>query len=167
MKGTMTVPFSFSQMEGQIPIITQKLESLLAAHPEHFLVEIRVKPTNNIKIFIDGDTGIMLSELITYNRKLYRQIEEDALYPDGNFSLEVSSPGVDEPLKLLRQYKKNIGRFVEVTFNDGRKQEGKLLEVRESDFLIEWEEGKVKKKETKQETIIFEGVKSTTVQVRF
>src|SRR5688500_8236674 len=101
------------QTETQIQALTQKIETLLEGHPTHFLVEIRIKPTNNIKVFIDSDEGMPLSELIQYNRKLYKDIEENGMYPDGNFSLEVSSPGLDEPLKLHRQYKKNIGRYVE------------------------------------------------------
>jgi ribosome maturation factor RimP len=154
-------------MESQIQVIENKLKTLLEAHPTHFLVEIRIKPTNNFKIFIDADEGINLSGLIEYNRKLYRQIEESGMFPDGNFSLEVSSPGLDEPLKLNRQYKKNVGRFVEVTLLDGSKKEGKLLETNEQGILIEWEEGKGKKKETKQETILFDQIKTTKIQIKF
>src|SRR5205085_5217525 len=115
------------QAETQIQAIEEKISQLLAGHPSHFLVEIRIKPTNNIKIFIDADEGVILSDLIEYNRKLYRQLEESGMYPDGNFSLEVSSPGLDEPLKLFRQYKKNLGRYVEVTLSDSNRKEGKLL----------------------------------------
>ena len=154
-------------MESQIQSIEDKLKPLLEAHPSDFLVEIRVKPTNNFKVFIDADEGINLSGLIDYNRKLYRKIEESGMFPDGNFSLEVSSPGLDEPLKLKRQYKKNQGRFVEITLLDGTKKEGKLLESTEDGILIEWEEGKGKKKETKQETILFEQIKTTKIQIKF
>jgi ribosome maturation factor RimP len=89
------------------------------------------------------------------------------MYPDGNFSLEVSSPGLDEPLKKRRQYKKNIGRFVDITLLDGTKKEGKLLEVTEDSVLIEWEEGKGKKKTTKQESILFDQIKTTKIQIKF
>ncbi len=155
------------QTETIIEAIEQKINGLLEEHPSHFLVEVRIKPTNNIKVFIDADEGIMLSTLIEYNRKLYKELEESGLFPDGNFSLEVSSPGLDEPLKKHRQYKKNIGRFVEVTLLDATKKEGKLLEATEDGILIEWEEGKGKKKETKQESILFDQIKSTKIQVKF
>jgi len=154
-------------METQIQAIEQKINSLLVAHPGHFLVEIRIKPTNNIKVFIDADEGVNLSNLIEYNRKLYRQIEESGLYPDGNFSLEVSSPGLDEPLKMNRQYKKNIGRYVEVMLQDGTKKEGKLIETTEDGIVIEWEEGKGKKKQIKQESILFDQIKTTKIQIKF
>jgi ribosome maturation factor RimP len=153
--------------ETQIEAIKQKLNELMAAHPTHFLVEIRIKPTNNIKVFIDADEGINLAVLIQYNRKLYKLIEESALYPDGDFSLEVSSPGLDEPLKINRQYKKNVGRFVDVLLNDASKKEGKLIEAAEDGIIIEYETGKGKKKELKQETILFTDIKNTKIQIKF
>jgi len=82
------------QAEELIRIIGEKVNSLLENHPSHFLVEVRIKPTNNIKVFIDSDEGVILSDLISYNRKLYKQLEESSLFPDGDFSLEVSSPGL-------------------------------------------------------------------------
>jgi ribosome maturation factor RimP len=153
--------------ETQIEAIKQKLNELMKAHPTHFLVEIRIKPTNNIKVFIDADEGVNLAALIEYNRKLYKLIEESALYPDGDFSLEVSSPGLDEPLKINRQYKKNVGRFVDVLLNDASKKEGKLIEAAEDGIIIEYETGKGKKKELKQETILFTDIKNTKIQIKF
>jgi len=151
----------------QIGVVKQKINELLAEHPTHFLVEIRIKPTNNFKVFIDADEGVNLAVLIEYNRKLYKFIEENSLYPDGDFSLEVSSPGLDEPLKLNRQYKKNIGRFVDVLLNDSTKKEGKLIEATEDGIIIENELGKGKKKEIKQETILFTDIKHTKIQIKF
>ena len=56
------------------------VETLIRDHPDHFLVEVRIKPTNNIKVFIDGDQGISIEKLVQYNRRLYRQIEESGLF---------------------------------------------------------------------------------------
>ena len=155
------------QTEDHISIIEGKVNSLLSNHPTHFLVEVRIKPTNNIKVFIDADEGVILSDLIEYNRKLYKQLEESDLFPDGDFSLEVSSPGLDEPLKLFRQYKKNIGRFVEITCKDSTKKEGKLVDATEDGVIIETESGKGKKKEIKQESVLFDQIKNTKIQVKF
>src|SRR5690242_14284562 len=155
------------QSEEQIRIIEEKVNGLLANHPSHFLVEVRIKPTNNVKVFIDADEGVILSDLIEYNRKLYKQLEESSLFPDGDFSLEVSSPGLDEPLKLFRQYRKNIGRFVDITLKDSTKKEGKLVEATEDGIVIETETGKGKKKETRQESILFDQIKNTKIQVKF
>lgn len=143
------------------------MNALLEGHPSHFLVEVRIKPTNNVKVFIDADEGIMLSILIDYNRKLYKELEESGLFPDSDFSLEVSSPGLDEPLKKQRQYKKNIGRYVHITKNDASVLEGKLLETTDDAVTVETETGKGKKKEIKQETVLFTDIKTTKVQVKF
>jgi ribosome maturation factor RimP len=168
-KGTENVPFFYFTMQAatDIQAIEERVKALLGAHTTHFLVEVRIKPTNNIKVFIDADEGMPLSALVDYNRKLYKSLEESGLYPDGNFSLEVSSPGLDEPLKQDRQYKKNVGRYVEVLLHDGTKREGKLTAVTEEGIAVEWEEGKGKKKELKTETILFENIKNTKIQVKF
>ncbi len=154
-------------MEGLIQLMEQKISGLISEDADTFLVEIRVKPTNNIKIFLDADNGISIDRLIRYNRKLYRQMEEESIFPDGDFSLEVSSPGLDEPLRLHRQYLKNIGRFVEVTGTDGSKKEGKLLSATESEIVVEEEKGKGKKKEVIEHHVPFDAIKSTLIQVKF
>ena len=155
------------QKETQIQAIEEKVNKVLVDHPSHFLVDIRIKPTNNVKIFIDADEGISIADLITYNRKLYKILEESGLFPDGDFSLEVSSPGLDEPLKLHRQYKKNKGRFAEVTLQDGTNMEGKIVDASEDGIVLETEKGKGKKKEVKQESILFSDIKTTKIQVKF
>ena len=132
-----------------------------------FLVEVKVIPGNNIKVFLDADNGITIEKCIKINRALYNQIEESELFPNGDFSLEVSSPGVEEPLKLHRQYKKNIGRTVEVTMNDGTKKEGKLTTVNDDEIIIEEKTGQGKKTVIKTTNILFNQIKYTKVLVTF
>ena len=115
-----------------IQAIEALIERLLPETKDIFLVSVSVKPTNNIKVYLDADAGLNIDKCVKINRAMYRTIEEEGWYPDGNFSLEVSSPGIDEPLKLIRQYKKNIGRNVGITMMDETKQEGKLLAVTEN-----------------------------------
>jgi ribosome maturation factor RimP len=132
-----------------------------------FLVEVKVLPGNNIKVFLDADNGITIEKCIKVNRALYNQIEESSVFPNGDFSLEVSSPGVDEPLRLHRQYKKNIGRTVEVMMNDGTKKEGRLTEVNDEELIIEEKAGQGKKVVIKTTNILFNQVKHTKVLVTF
>jgi ribosome maturation factor RimP len=143
------------------------VQALLAGEAGYFLVDIRIKPTNNIRVYIDGDQGISIEKCVQYNRALYKKLEESGLFPDGNFSLEVSSPGLDEPLKLHRQYKKNVGRQVELVLQDGSKIEGRLLEVSEDGIIVEEIKGKNKKKEVINHTFLFENIKTTKIQVVF
>ncbi|MFT3704181.1 MAG: ribosome assembly cofactor RimP [Agriterribacter sp.] len=140
---------------------------LLEDDPDYFLVEITIKPTNNIKVFLDSDKGVSIDRCVKYNRALYKKLEELALYPDGDFSLEVSSPGLGEPLKMRRQYIKNTGRNIEVLLNDGIKIEGKLINVSDADIALEEVKGKNKKKEVIQHTILFDNIKTTKIQIQF
>ena len=132
-----------------------------------FPVEIKVSPANDIKVFIDADDGVTVEKCTKINRALYKHIEEAGLFPGGNFSLEVSSPGIDEPLKLYRQYKKNIGRRVEVLMIDGSKTEGKLLSVNDDKIDIEDKSGKGNKTAIKTTTILFNQIKQTKVLITF
>jgi ribosome maturation factor RimP len=154
-------------IEPQVQAVERMLESILASDPSYFIVEVRIKPTNNIKVFLDGDNGISIEKCVFYNRILYKNIEESGMFPNGDFSLEISSPGLDEPLKLLRQYRKNVGRKVEVLLKEGIKVEGKLLEVFDTHIIIEEIKGKNKKQEVIQHNIPFENIKSTKIQIVF
>ncbi len=152
--------------ENQVIGVEKKLSELLTELPGYFLVEISVKPTNNIKVFVDADQGAAIDQLSRINRALYKWVEEN-LFPNGDFSIEVSSPGLEEPLKLNRQYLKNVGRMVEIVLKNGLKKEGKLISVSENEIVIEEEIGKGKKKEVVQHIILKEEIKTTKVQVKF
>ena len=151
--------------EDQIEIVQKLLHPLLT--DDIFLVEIKIKPINNIKIYLDADSGLGIEKCIKINRALYKIMEEMGIYPEGDFSLEVSSPGIEEPLKLYRQYVKNTGRGLEVTLNDASTQSGKLLSVTESEIIIEFTEGNNKKAVVKQSTIPFTEIKEAVVLIKF
>lgn len=141
--------------------------AILAGDEGYFLVDVFIKPTNNVKVYLDGDHGITIEKCVAVNRALYKKIEETGIFPDGNFSLEVSSPGLDEPLKLHRQYVKNEGRKVEVTLTEGTRLEGVLKKVDENSIEIETETGKNRKKEVVLHTIPFDKIKTTKIQIVF
>ncbi len=166
-RATFPSSFNMTQDNTSIQAIETLLGQLLAETEDTFLVSVRIKPTNNIKVFLDADAGLSIDKCVKINRAMYRTIEEKGWYPDGNFSLEVSSPGIEEPLKIFRQYKKNIGRKVEVILNDDTKQEGKLLEANENFIQLEYTEGKNKKAVTVVKDIPFDQIKQTTVQIEF
>ena len=151
--------------ESTIDTIRELLLPLLET--DMFLVDLRVKPTNNIKLFIDADNGLPIERCIRINRALYKKIEEAGLFPDGDFSLEVSSPGVDEPLKLNRQYLKNRDRLVEVLLQDGTRLEGILKAVSEDHITIESTEGKGKKAVQKTTVLPFTDIRQTKVLIQF
>jgi len=147
--------------------IVKLVGQLLQDEPVYFLVSVAIKPVNNISLFIDGDSGITIEKCVRINKALYKQIVETTLYPDGEFSLEVSSPGLDEPLKLNRQYIKNIGRSLMVELVDGKKVEGKLIAADNVGIELEEELGKGKKKEVVKHAFLFDQIKESKVNVVF
>ncbi|HUB61265.1 MAG TPA: ribosome assembly cofactor RimP [Puia sp.] len=154
-------------MNETVKTIEGLIQGILAGEPGYFLVEVKIKPTNNVKVFIDGDQGISIEKCVQFNRALYKKLEENGLFPNGDFSLEVSSPGLDEPLKLHRQYRKNIGRQVDIVLQDGSRIEGRLIDVSEDGIIVEETRGKNKKKEIVDHAFLFENIKTTKIQVVF
>lgn len=150
-----------------ITTIADWVNQILANDPAFFLVDIKIKPVNNIRVYVDGDQGITIEKCISINRALYKTISESGLFPGDDFSLEVSSPGLDEPLKLHRQYVKNAGRSVEVIQNDGKRVEGLLKQVEDSRIFVVEEKGKNKKKELVEHIIPFDQIKTTKIQIVF
>ena len=153
--------------DSQIQALEKMIGGIIDTTPGIFLVEMKLLPGNNIKVFVDGDNGIAIDKLVQYNRSFYKQIEESAFFPNGDFSLEVSSPGLDEPLKLHRQYLKNMGRYVDVVMKSGVKHEGKMVSVLENEIIIEEEKGAGKKKQIISHTLPYSEIKSTTIQIKF
>lgn len=167
-KGTESFPSSFIMTQDtSIAAIESLVNQLLDPADDIFLVSVKIKPTNNIKVFLDADSGLSIEKCVKINRRMYKVIEEMAWYPDDNFSLEISSPGIEEPLKLLRQYKKNIGRKVEVTLINETKMEGKLIDANDLNITIEQTTGKNKKAVTEQKQIAFGDIKQTKILIEF
>jgi ribosome maturation factor RimP len=151
-------------MSEVIEKIRQLTEPLLEG-TDMFIINIKIKPVNNIKLYIDADEGLSIKKSAEVNRKLYHLIEEEQMFPDGDFSLEVSSPGVDEPLTQERQYRKNIGRTVLVTPVEGVDVLGVLKDVTEENIVLEVKVPK--KKETTTVEMLLSDIKKTVVQIIF
>ena len=150
----------------QLEAIQKLLAPLLV--DDIFLVELKVKPTNNYKIYLDADSGLGIEKCIKINRALYKQMDEMGMYPDGDFSLEVSSAGIDEPFKQVRQYKKNVGRTVSVVMQqDDLAYEGELTEATDEVITLQYTEGKGKHAATKTVTLLIEAIKQTKVLIKF
>ena len=164
-EGTLVVPSFIESMSDTIEKVYALLEPLLEG-TDIFIVSIKIKPTNNIKIFLDADGGFSIDKATSINKRLYAAMDAEGMYPDGDFSLEVSSPGVDEPLTQNRQYKKNVGRKVTVTDNTDKETTGILTGVTEEHITLE-----VKPKKVKDEVVITEipiaNIKTTVVQIIF
>ncbi|WP_293305004.1 ribosome assembly cofactor RimP [Pedobacter sp. UBA5917] len=143
------------------------VEEKIADRPELFLVEVKMLPNNKLIIHVDGDEGISIQDCVAISRHVGFHLEEENAIEQA-YNLEVSSPGVGEPLKLVRQYQKNIGRTVSIKLKEGLKKEGKLLEVTENNLLIEESVKEKGKKAVAIETAVpFNDILETSVLISF
>ena len=117
----------------------------IADREDLFIVSIRFLKNGVLEILLDGDQGIAIEDCVQVSRHVGYHLEEENAIEQA-YRLEVSSPGIDSPLQLTRQYAKNIGRNVQVKMLDGSKKEGKLLEANDSSINLE-EVVKEKRKE--------------------
>ncbi len=130
-----------------------------------FITGIHITPVNNVKIYLDADNGLSIEKSAGVNRKLRGLIEASGLFPEGDFSLEVSSPGIDEPLAGIRQYRKNTGRTLLVTTEEGQELLGILKAVAEDAITLEVKQSG--KKEAIIMEIPFAHIRKSIVQVVF
>ncbi len=117
-------------------ITEAKVIKLIEAHlagGEIFLVDVNLRSGNRISVFIDGDHGVNIDICRELNRFLNESLDRDA----EDFDLTVSSSGADRPLKLSRQYQKNIGRALDVVTATGEKITGVVLEANEHGIELE------------------------------
>ena len=137
-------------------MIEQKIEELVTAKfaeedfADCFLVAIKLQANNVLKVFIDNDSGLVVDQCRRVSRYLESYLDEEQWLGE-QYTLEVSSPGIDRPLRLKRQYHKNIGRTLLVETKEGLKRQGVLVEVvADGFFLEELIVTKVKKKKKKE-----------------
>ncbi|WP_316769741.1 ribosome assembly cofactor RimP [Pedobacter frigiditerrae] len=147
--------------------VKELVEEKIADRPELFLVSIKMLPNNKLIIHVDGDEGISIQDCAAISRHVGFHLEEENTIEKA-YNLEVSSPGVGEPLLLNRQYHKNIGRDLSVKLTDGKVKEGKLLVVNDSAITIEEKvKEKGKKVQLVEAQIEFNNIVETKVLISF
>jgi ribosome maturation factor RimP len=151
-----------NQLENRL---RELLEEILG-ETDSYLVELKMKP-NKVEVYADRDPHITIDDCARINRLLAKKL--DAEFPfSSRYALEVSSPGMDQPLKVQRQFKKNLGRTVDVMLHSGAKKSGVLLYADEEKILIEEQQrGEGKETKTIQSEIPFVQIKSTLLVFNF
>ena len=118
------------------------VEQIISETPDLFVVEVSHKGnkgTQKLVIKMDGDNGIGIDQCASISRQLGARIEEQDLIQD-KFILEVTSAGLDSPLRIPRQFAKNVGRSLKVVMNDGGELEGKLKDFKDGVLQLEVED---------------------------
>ncbi len=159
--------FCFGTME-----LTVEIENLVEPllEKDQFLVNIIHKSgsgSGKLLVLVDSDTGLTIDDCARISRKLSIELENRD-YFDSNYLLEVSSPGIDQPLQLIRQYLKNIGKKLRIHMLDGQEIEGKLTDVQKDFIRIEKGTLSGKQKINKETlTVSFENIRLAKVLVSF
>lgn len=148
--------------------IIQVVESFLEG-TEYYLVDIKTTPNNIISVEIDSFQGVSIGFCADLNRHIESNFDREV----EDYELEVSSAGLTEPFKVLKQYEKNIGNEVEVLTKNGKKYSGILAEANENEFAIEIEKtekpegSKRKVTVTEQLRFPYADIKTTKYIIRF
>jgi ribosome maturation factor RimP len=139
------------------------------AGSSHFVLDVKVNARLNpprITVVVDGDTGITIDDCANLSRALGDAMHEGNVLDD--YNLEVTTPGIDQPLKLLRQYPKHVGRNLKIELKEKETVRGKLQQVEGDAIVIEEEAKKEDKKAGKNiRKITFDQIDKTFVTVSF
>ncbi|HLP19561.1 MAG TPA: ribosome assembly cofactor RimP [Chitinophagales bacterium] len=160
-------------------VIKTKIEEWLQPLLEEknlYLVDIKFPMGRQIEVYVDSDQGIHISECADISRFLEKNLDGSGLVPE-NYILEVSSPGMSNPLKVPRQYKRRVGSMLEVVKNDGTQIVGRLVEVGDQKIKLREEpeeksksqkaKSKDKPEEPKEYEVGFDEIKKAVLQFKF
>lgn len=150
----------------------EKVSALVAealkVKPELFLIDLTISDANKITVNLDGDSGVDLQDCIDISRAIENNLDRE----EQDFALEVASVGIGSPLKMIRQYKKNVNRTLIVKL-DTETIEAELVEANDNFIILSWKAREPKKigkgKETVQKTkeIQYTEIKEAVVTVTF
>lgn len=164
----MKSPLLFYKMEELKKTITQIAERHLK-DDTYFIVDVVVKGVQGktkILVLLDSDQGVNIDDCARLSRKIGGELEEDEVL-DIAYILEVSSPGLDHPLAMERQYIKNIGRKLRVHTIEGSVCEGTLLEFSNQVLYLETLEKEKNKKVPKKVEVPFSTIQKANVLASF
>ena len=134
-----------------------------------FLIDLKIGADNKISVVIDGDDGVTVEDCVFMSRAIEHHLDRE----EEDFSLDVASAGATSPLINKRQYKKNLGRTLEVTAKPDLQLEGELTEVDDDGITLEWKAkepkpvGKGKVTVKKHAKIMYDDVLEAKVIIKF
>ncbi len=149
--------------------VHELLYEALAEQPELFLVDVHIDSASHIRVVLDGDTGVTLEQCMQVSRHIEHNIDRE----EHDFSLEVGSAGAASPLIQPRQYKKHLGRILNIITQNDEKLKGTLTSTDNERIALQWKArepkpvGKGKHTVTKEVNLSFADIKKAVVQIQF
>jgi len=136
---------------------------------DYYILSVDIKPGNNITVELEGMGPVSISDCVDISRQIEHNLDREL----EDFSLQVTSPGLDKPLKDFRQYIKNVGRTLKVKLEEGQELEGELLEADQEKIVLQTKtkkrvEGK-KRKEliVEDHQLIYPDIKQAKIKILF
>lgn len=149
--------------------IEELLNGFLAERTDLFLIDLKISAGDDVTVILDGDQGVSLQDCLDASRAIEFNMDRE----EHDFSLQVMSAGLSEPLNSERQFKKNIGRELDVLLKDDTKIEGELLKVEEDKITLVLryrkpkEIGKGKVDVVEEKEIPYTEIKKAFVAIKF
>lgn len=149
--------------------VEKLVENALEENKSLFLIDLNITADNQIRIVLDGDNGVTVEDCIAVSRAVEHNLDRE----EWDFSLEVMSAGISEPLSSPRQYKKNIGRKLAVKTSNGEKIEGEVVAANEESCTLTWSArepkpvGKGKVTVKKEATLPYTDIMEAKVMITF
>lgn len=145
------------------------LNDFLSEREDLFLIDLKVSAGDDVVVILDGDNGVTLQDCLDASRAIEFNMDRE----EHDFSLQVMSAGLSEPLTQIRQFRKNIGRDLDILLNDSSKIEGELARVEENKVVLilryrkpkEIGKGKIDVEEEKE--ILLSDIKKALVAIKF
>ena len=137
---------------------------------DYYLVDLEVQESARVGVFVDSDSGLTTVQCAKLSRYLEEYLDQEN-WKGGKYTLEVSSPGVERPLKFPRQYVKNIGKKIDIKTVDGENLRATLKDANEDFVVVEYRDkikhGKKKKHIVKQLELPYEAIKKAKIRISF
>ena len=149
--------------------VKELLEQALQERPDLFLIDFEVLQGNQVRVVIDGDRGVLVEDCMFVSRAIEHNLDRD----EQDFSLEVTSAGATSPLHHFRQYKKNLGRTLQVQAVNDQKFEANLTDVDNNGVTLEWKTrepkpvGKGKRTVQKRIKLAYSDIIEAKVKIKF
>mgnify|MGYP005696125671 CR=1 FL=1 len=171
-RGAESPPSYSLRIRKEDMINANEIREWVAEHLESqggFLVDVTVSDGADIRVLVDSPEGMPISRCVEISRLIGGNLDREVQ----DFTLQVSTPGLDQPLKMRPQYDKNVGRGVKVQLNDGHSVEGILTEVEDAGIVIEHKEKrritgrKAKEWVTDRHELAWDSIATTKVKISF
>jgi len=144
------------------------VDEALALNESLYLIELSISVNNKVQVVVDGDNGVSLSETMRISRVINDTFDREV----EDFSLEVGTPDIAHPLKVKRQYIKNLNRILKVKTEE-EELEGTLVTADEDKIVLQWKArepkpvGKGKVTVDKTVTLEYTEIKEAKVKILF